>query len=53
MATQTIPEDKTQRMVRILAEAEDRVRHELMDEDERLILEDRIRRLRRKLEIRA
>jgi len=49
MATTTIPKDKEKRMVRILAETEDRHRHELLDAEERLVLEDRIRRLRRKL----
>ena len=35
----------------ILREAEDRYRHELMDEEERQLLLDRIRRLRRTLGI--
>jgi hypothetical protein len=38
---------KERRMVRILAEAEDRYRNELMDSEERMLLLDRIKRLRR------
>jgi hypothetical protein len=37
------------RMAKILAEAEDRYRHELLDDAERMLLLDRIRRLRRRL----
>jgi hypothetical protein len=38
------------RMCRILREAEERYRNELMDDEERLLLLDRIKRLRRRLE---
>jgi hypothetical protein len=40
---------KEHRMARILAEAEERFRHELMDDEERQLLLDRIKRLRRQL----
>ena len=39
---------KKYRMARILAEAEDRYRNELMDDEERMVLLDRIKRLRRR-----
>jgi hypothetical protein len=35
----------------VLREAEARYRHEIMDHDERLMLEDRIRRIRRQLRL--
>jgi hypothetical protein len=41
---------KVHRMARILAEAEDRYRSELMDADERLEVLDRIKRLRSAVE---
>jgi len=41
--------DETRRTV--LREAEDRYRHELMDEEERMLLWDRILRLRRQLKV--
>ena len=41
---------KERRMARILAEAEDRYRIELMDGEERQLLLDRIKRLRRSIE---
>jgi hypothetical protein len=44
-------EDEARRTV--LREAEARYRHEIMGHDERLMLEDRIRRLRRSLGIEA
>lgn len=50
MATLSVQEAKTQRMCRILREAEERYRSELMDDEERLMLLDRIKRLRRQLE---
>jgi hypothetical protein len=37
---------KERRMARILAEAEDRYRNELMEDSERMMLLDRIKRLR-------
>jgi hypothetical protein len=37
-------------MCRVLREAEERYRHELLSEEERLLLLDRIRRLRKVLE---
>jgi hypothetical protein len=40
---------KERRMARILAEAEERFNHELMDDEERMLLLDRIKRLRRRL----
>jgi len=51
VATTSVPKDTTarKRMVRILREAEERYRHELMDEDERLMLYDRIVRLKIRL----
>ena len=41
------------RMARILAEAETRYRHELLDDVERMLLLDRITRLRRRLDTKA
>jgi predicted Fe-S protein YdhL (DUF1289 family) len=50
MATVSVQEAKTARMCRILREAEERFRSELMDDEERQVLLDRIRRLRKILE---
>jgi hypothetical protein len=41
---------KERRMAKILAEAEERYRNELMDDEERIMLLDRIKRLRRHLD---
>ena len=41
------------RMARILDEAETRYRHELLDDVERMLLLDRITRLRRRLDTKA
>ena len=41
-----IPE-KRERMERILKEATDRYRHELMDDEERLLVLERIKRLKK------
>jgi predicted Fe-S protein YdhL (DUF1289 family) len=46
----SVQEAKTARMCRILREAEERYRSELMDDEERQQLLDRIRRLRKILE---
>ena len=45
------PEERSarKRMHRVLKEAEERYRHELMDDDERLLLRERIIRLKKKL----
>ena len=40
---------RTERIRKILKEAEDRYAHEMLNEEERLLLLDLIRRLRRKL----
>ena len=40
---------RTERIRKILKEAEDRYAHEMLNEEERLLLLDRIRRHRRKL----
>ena len=40
---------RTERIRKILKEAEDRYANEMLNEEERLLLLDRIRRLRRKL----
>jgi hypothetical protein len=50
MDTLSVAEAKTQRMVHILREAEERYRSELMDDEERQLLLDRIRRIRKTLE---
>jgi hypothetical protein len=50
MATTSVPEAKTQRMCLILREAEERYRNELLDDEERMMLLDRIKRIRRRLE---
>ncbi len=49
MATTSVPKAERLRTVRALAlkEAIDRFNHELMDDEERQLLRDRIRRLRR------
>jgi hypothetical protein len=44
---------KERRMARILAEAEDRYRNEILDDEERMLLLDRIKRLRRRLRAQA
>ena len=51
MATISVPKDRPtrHRMVLVLREAEARYRNELMDEDERLMLHDRIVRLKVRL----
>ena len=50
MATLSVQEAKTQRMCRILRESEERFRNELLEDEERMLLLDRIKRLRRTLE---
>jgi hypothetical protein len=40
---------KAERVRRILAEAEHRYRRELLGDEERMLLEDRIKRLRKRL----
>jgi hemerythrin superfamily protein len=50
MATLSVQEAKTQRMCRILRESEERYRNELLEDEERQLLLDRIRRIRRTLE---
>jgi hypothetical protein len=50
MATLSVQEAKLERMCRILREAEERYRSELMDDEERMLLLDRIKRIRRRLE---
>jgi hypothetical protein len=48
--TQTVYRtDERWRMVRILQEAEERFRHELMGEEERLVLRERILRIKKRL----
>ena len=49
MAVKSLPKEKTQRMERILAEAVERYEHELLGEEERGELLNRIRLLRRAL----
>lgn len=51
MASTTIPKDRPARlrMVLILKEAEERYRHEIMGEEERLMLHERVIRLKKKL----
>jgi hypothetical protein len=48
MATTSVQGEKAQRMARILTEAEERYRRELLDPEERLELRDRIARLKRR-----
>jgi predicted Fe-S protein YdhL (DUF1289 family) len=50
MASTSVQDERTARMCRILREAEERYRSELMDDEERQQLLDRIRRLRKILE---
>jgi hypothetical protein len=50
MATTSVQEAKLARMCRILREAEERYRNELLEDEERLMLLDRIRRIRKILE---
>ncbi len=49
MDTTTLPKEKAERMARILAEAVHRFKHELMEDEERLLLLDRIKRLKKRL----
>lgn len=49
MTTKSLPKDKARRIERILVEAVERYRHKLLDDEERMLLLDRIRRLRKKL----
>jgi hypothetical protein len=49
MATTSLPKDRRLRMIAILLEAEERYQSELMDDEERLLLRDRIIRLKTKL----
>jgi hypothetical protein len=44
---------KVRWMAKILAEAEDRYRNEILDDEERMLLLDRIKRLRRCLRVQA
>jgi hypothetical protein len=48
MASTSVPKTE-RRIAAILKEAEERFRHELMDDEERLLLADRIRKLRIRL----
>jgi hypothetical protein len=51
MANTSLAQDeRTVRMCRILREAEERYRNELLEDEERMLLLDRIKRLRRILE---
>jgi hypothetical protein len=50
MANTTVADARTKRMCAVLCEAEERYRSELMDDEERQQLLDRIRRLRKILE---
>ena len=51
MASTSLPLDERKRTAKELAlrEAEDRHRHELLDPEERLLLEEQIRRLKKTL----
>ncbi len=49
MTTKSLAEEKTRRMERILAEAIERFERELLPDEERMLLLDRIRRLRKSL----
>ncbi len=49
MATTSLPKDKARRMERILAEAIERYEHELLPDEERILLLDRVKRLRKTL----
>jgi hypothetical protein len=51
MANTSLAQDEHMvRMCRILCEAEERYRNELLEDEERMLLLDRIKRLRRVLE---
>ena len=50
MIKSSVQEAKTARMCRILREAEERYLNELLEDEERMLLLDRIKRLRRRLE---
>jgi hypothetical protein len=50
MSNTSVQEAKPARMCRILREAEERYRNELMGDEERMLLLERIRRIRRRLE---
>jgi hypothetical protein len=50
MATVSVQDERTARMCRILREAEQRYRNELLEDEERMLLLDRIRRIRKILE---
>ena len=51
MAAPSVPEARSarRRMIYALKEAEERFAHELLDDEERLVLHDRIIRLKKKL----
>jgi hypothetical protein len=54
MAKSIIAQSAKERwMVGILAEAEDRYRSEILDDEARMVLLDRIKRLRRRLRVQA
>jgi hypothetical protein len=48
MATISVPKER-ERMHLALREAEERYRHELLEDEERLLLRDRVVRLKKKL----
>jgi hypothetical protein len=50
MSNTSVQEAKTARMCTILREAEERYRNELLEDEERMLLLDRIKRLRKILE---
>ena len=50
MIEASVQHERTARMCRILREAEQRYRNELLEDEERMLLLDRIRRLRKILE---
>jgi hypothetical protein len=50
MANTTVTDPRTKRMCAVLREAEERSRNELLEDEERMLLADRIRRIRRRLE---
>jgi len=49
MANASLPEKTRERMHLALKEAEGRYRHELLDDEERLLLRERIIRLKKRL----
>ena len=49
MTTRSVPKEKARRMERILAEAIERYEHELLPDEERMLLLDRIKSLRKTL----